>query len=305
MIKYEWLLAIFVLILATSIGPAKTSTDRKSIEQKFSELSELNWKQEFFDSCTEDWRKQWFLDGERAIVRNSPQGMLFSAGPVETDHASHAVIWTKKSFVGDVKIEFDYTRMDTINRNVNILYIQATGIGKEPYDKDIAKWSYLRVIPYMKSYFQNMNLLHISFAAYDRDDLKRDYVRARRYPVKPDLKFDEIAIPPDNFDTGLFEPGIVHHFTVIKKGHDLYMKVAPLPSSLPLRLPPRLLGEDKSGRAAGEGSKGARLFYWDTSRFQPVTEGRIGLRHMWTRCSRYKNVRISTLALTQDNGGRI
>jgi len=142
----------------------------------------------------------------------------------------------------------------------------------------------------MKSYFQNMNLLHISFAAYDRDDPKRDYVRARRYPVKPDLKFDEIAIEPDNFETGLFEPGIVHHFTVIKKGHDLYMKVAPFPSS--------------------EGSKSrqghcveARLFYWNTSRFPPVTEGRIGLRHMWTRCSRYKNVRISTLALPQINGG--
>ena len=303
MIKYEWILTIFVLILTTSMGPAKTPRENKSMEHRFSELSELNWKQEFFDSCTEDWRKRWLLDGERAIVKNSPQGMIFSAGPVEKDHASHAVIWTQKSFVGDVKIEFDYTRMDTINRNVNILYIQATGIGRGPYDKDIAKWSYLRAIPYMKSYFQNMNLLHISFAAYDRDDPKKDYVRARRYPVKPDLKFNEITIEPDNFETGLFEPGIVHHFTVIKKGHDLYMKVAPFPSSLPLRLPTQ-------GGAAGEGSKsrqghcvGARLFYWNTSRFPPVTEGRIGLRHMWTRCSRYKNVRVSTLALPQINGG--
>ena len=82
-------------------------------------------------------------------------------------------------------------------------------------------------------------------------------------------KQDKIAILPDNFDTGLFQPGVQHHFTIIKKGHQLYMKV--------------------------ESDELSRLFFWDTSDFPPVTEGRIGLRHMWTRCSRYSDLRVSVL----------
>ncbi|MFC1717318.1 DUF1961 family protein [Candidatus Poribacteria bacterium] len=243
--------------------------DSKTAEQGFSELNKLDWKQVLSDSGTQDWTKQWFLDGERAIVKNTAEGILFSAGPIEKDNASHAVLWTKESFAGDLKIEFDYTRMDTINKYVNIIYIQATGIGEEPYSKDIAEWSHLRAIPYMSTYFQKMNLLHISFAAFGSEETKKDYVRARRYPVKPDLKFNEIAVLPDNFDTGLFLPGVLYHFTIIKKGHQLYMKVE------------------------GDGLSG--LFFWDTSGFPPVTEGRIGLRHMWTRCSRYKDFRVSVL----------
>lgn len=62
--------------------------------------------------------------------------MLLSVGPIPRDHASHCVLWTKESFAGDVKIEFDYWRLDTIQRWVNILYIQATGTGIASYDDD-------------------------------------------------------------------------------------------------------------------------------------------------------------------------
>ena len=268
MIRYICVMVGSALILTQMAAMEKTAPEDDTKEQKFAELCGLKWREEFLDCCTENWRKQWFLDGERASVRNTPQGMVFSAGPIEKDDASHAVLWTKKSLSGDVKIEFDYTRMDTITKYVNILYIQATGTGKGPYDKDIAKWAELRSVPYMRSYYENMNLLHISFAAYSRDG-DEDYVRVRRYPVTENLKFKEITVQPDYFDTALFEPGIVYHFTVIKKGHDLYMKV--------------------------ENASVSRLFYWDTSRFPPITAGRIGLRHMWTRCSRYKNFRISTM----------
>lgn len=94
-------------------------------------------------------------------------------------------------------------------------------------------------------------------------------MRARRYPTRPDLKFNELDIPPDNFNTGLFKPGVKHRFTIIKKGDGLFTQVAT---------------EEKTD-----------LYVWDTSRFDPVTEGRIGLRHMWTRCSRYADFKVSTL----------
>ena len=262
-----FLLSIFMLV--TSSGRAEIMAESNNAEQQFSELTKLDWKQVFFDSGTEDWTKRWFLDGERAIVKNSDEGMLLSAGPIERDNASHAVLWTKESFSGDIKIEFDYTRMDTINKYVNIIYIQTTGIGEAPYAKDIAKWSHLRAIPYMSIYFKYMNTLHISFAAFGGEETDEDYVRARRYPIKPGLKFNDIAILPDNFNTSLFKPGVKYHFTIIKKGHQLYMKVA---------------NDDIS-----------RLFFWDTSNFPPITEGRIGLRHMWTRCSRYSEFQVSII----------
>jgi hypothetical protein len=241
-------------------------TDRRQ-EQRFLELNELKWKSIFLDSGENDWTDKWFLDGERAVIRNTPDGMVFSAGPVYNDHASHAVLWTKDVFAGEVKIEFDYTRLDTIQKCVNIIYILAAGTGDGPYKKDIAEWSSLRGIPYMRSYFENMNLLHISFAAYG--DAEKDYVRARRYPIKPGLPFNKIALPPDYFDTGLFEPGNTYHFTIIKKSYELSMKV--------------------------EGNGKSKLFAWNTSGFPEVEEGRIGLRHMFTRCSRYRDIRISAL----------
>jgi len=38
------------------------------------------------------------------------------------------------------------------------------------------------------------------------------------------------------------------------------------------------------------------LCHWRTDRFPPVVEGRIGLRHMWTRSARYRDFRVSVLS---------
>ena len=240
-----------------------------SKEERFEELEQLAWQEALYDPGTLDWKEKWFLDGSRSTVANTEKGMILSAGPLEQDHACHTVLWTKNSFEGVVKIESDFWRLDTATRNVNIIYIQATGKEEGPYTKDIAEWSHLREIPYMATYFNNMKLLHISYAAYGNQDDAREYVRARRYPTRPDLKFNELDIPPDNFETGLFEPGIKHRFTIIKKGHELLFKV--------------------------ETEEKMSVFAWNTSAFDLITEGRIGLRHMWTRTSRYADIRISVL----------
>jgi hypothetical protein len=229
-----------------------------------------DWQLRFHDSGTEDWRAGWFVDGERADIRNTPAGMVFSAGPVAHDNGSHSVLWTQQDFAGDVRIEFDYTRLDTITRFVNILYIQATGKQEGPFTEDITDWSHLRQVPYMSCYFNNMELLHISFAAFgNKDDNDEDYVRARRYPARPDRPFGETDLPPDNFNTGLFRPGQTYHCRAVKTDADLFFQVQ---------------GEQDGG-----------LFHWALGDVAPLSHGRIGIRHMWTRCSRYADFKVWTL----------
>lgn len=260
-------LAISILLYISQIQ-VFTQTE-KDLHEAYTILQKKSWKEVFSEDGSKDWQQQWFLDGQRATIKNMDDGMLFSAGPIAYDNASHAVLWTKNSFEGNIKIEYDYTRMDDINKFVNIIYIQATGIGSGPYDKDISKWTGLRVIPYMKTYYKNMNLLHISYAAYpmENNPNNTDYVRARRYPVLPGQKFNSSTmIKGDYHDTDLFKPGIKYSITIIKHVNDLYMQV--------------------------EGNEKSTLFYWDTSEFEKINEGKIGFRHMWTRCSKYANIKI-------------
>ena len=125
-----------------------------------------DWTQTFSDPGSSDWTNHWFLEGSKATIQNTPDGLIFNAGPVPGEHASHAVLWTKQSFEGDLKIEYEYTRLDTMVdvTSVNILYIQATGLGTEESPKDILQSTATREEPYMSSYYMNMNSLHISYA---------------------------------------------------------------------------------------------------------------------------------------------
>lgn len=244
----------------------------KTYAERFTELESLPWQAGFDDPGTQDWQDHWFLDGYRATVDNTPEGMVFSAGPIAGDNGSHAVLWTRDSFRGSVRIDFDYTRLDSINKFVNILYIQATGTGSEPYVKDIAAWRELRSVPAMSCYFNHMNLLHVSYAAYVNDGSAGpgdDYVRARRYPVLDDGTFEETELKPSYDNTGLFEPGRTVHMTFIKHDQELMLRVSKD-------------GED-------------HYFRWDLSGFPPVVEGLVGIRHMNTRCARYGDIRISTM----------
>lgn len=238
----------------------------------FNDMSRADWQPALHDPCTGDWTEHWALDGIRAGVTNSPKGMLVSAGPVAGDNAGHAVLWTRQSFQGDLKVEYDFARMDTINRYVNIIYLHATGTGQGPYAEDIAAWRHLREIPYMATYFTHMNALHVSYAAFgNRDDTPSDYIRARRYPISPpEHPFAATALEGELCDTGLFEAGKLNRITVIKRGARLSIRVA--------------------------NDEQTRICTWDTSAYPDLDHGRIGLRQMFTRCSRYRDVRVSTCA---------
>lgn len=234
---------------------------------KFARLVEADWEEVLCDPGTGDWRELWFLDGEIGTVTNTPKGMELQAGPEFKNDAHHMVLWTKQSFKGDLKIEYEYTRLDSEERCVTILYVEATGSGTAPYSKDILDWAELRKVPSMKSYFNHMNTYHISYAAYpNADDATEDYIRARRYmPEAKGLKGTDLA--PDYFRTGLFAPGVPHKITVIKHGQELFMHV--------------------------RNDKKQMLCHWKNETLPPIVEGRIGSRHMYTRSARYSDFRIS------------
>ena len=262
---------MLVATLLSAMAPAEgLSGDAHEMRQKkdredYEKADLVDWQRAFKDNCTGDWTAQWFLDGEVGSVKTGPEGMQLAAGPEYKNDAHHMVLWTKKSFKGDLKIEYTYTRLDKETRCVNILYIQATGSGQAPYAKDITKWNDLRRVPSMRTYFDHMHTYHISYAAVP--GTKGEYIRARRYmPNKTGLK--GTALKPDYNSKGLFATGVPHKVTVIKKDRDLFMRV----------------------------ENPTRVYYCHMTNpdLPIITEGRVGLRHMFTRSARYKNILIST-----------
>ena len=223
-----------------------------------------SWVEVFSDGCTQDWKAKWFLDGEVGTVTNSKEGMTLTAGPEFKNDAHHMVLWTKDTFEGDLKIEYEYSRLDEATNCVNILYIQATGSGESPYAKDITKWSELRKVPAMKTYYNHMNTYHISYAAHP--GTKKAYIRGRRYmPEKQGLSGTELKL--DYSTPKLFATGVKHHITVIKQDRYLYMRV--------------------------ENPDQVAYFHMINPDLPVISEGRIGLRHMFTRSARYANFRVS------------
>jgi hypothetical protein len=241
-------------------------------EESFNKLQKLEWKETFLDPGTSDWREKWLLDGLKARVYNSPQGMEFYAGPVPAEDSSHSVLWTRKSFSGNVKIEYEYTRLDAATKYVNILYIQATGSGQDGFPEEIFQWSEMRRVPAMRMYFNHMNTYHISYAAYGNTnaDEQHDYIRARRYMPQSGRGLKGTDLEPDYFKTGLFQPGVKYQITVIKHGNYLYMEII--------------------------GPKNQILCHWKNTSLPLIESGRIGLRHMASRNARYKNFRVSEIA---------
>jgi hypothetical protein len=262
--------SIFCIALFSGFATAagEDSPD-PNMREEYQKALQRNWQTEFSDSGTEDWRQKWFLDGKKATITNTPEGMVYTAGPTNKDNDSHAVLWTRKEFQGNIKIEFDYMRLDDVFCNVNLLYILATGVGEGPYDKDISKWNGLRDSPAMGIYLRHMNLYHISYAAIREKNPpdQQHYVRARYYPVTLSDESHGTDYTPDYWNPGVFLTGKEYHVTAIKTEKYLFMHVT------------------------GDGKD--KLFSWDHTRFPLITEGRVGIRHMAMRSSRYANVEIS------------
>ncbi len=225
--------------------------------------AEPDWTVVGRDDPRTDWREFWTLDGATAKVERTATGFEFRAGPRRGEDADHAVLWTRASFAGDLKLTFDYTRTDAAVRDVNILYLHAQGTGEGSYQADLAQWAELRRVPAMRIYFQHTRAWHLSYAAFVNTGPvdQPDYIRVRRYPVTPERSFAETEVPPTIEGTGLFKTGVTYAVTVIKTTTALHLQV-------------RGGGQDRS-------------FRWDLSSFDGPNAGRIGLRHMHTRAARY------------------
>jgi hypothetical protein len=229
--------------------------------------SKTNFNTLMVDTCTEDWQENWFLDSIDSSVKNTTDGMILTAGPDPDDNGQSMVLWTKQEFEGDIKIEYDFTRLDNLDRNVNILYFHARGIGMGKYKEDISKWNHLRTKPRMPIYFLNMKLYHVSYAV-NRYDLEGEYLRARRYPSISDKKFNKSTeIPGTYWNTGLFKPGVKYKLCFEKKGMTLGMKVS--------------------------GPELEKEFSWELDNFAELKQGRIGLRLMSGRSTLISNFKVS------------
>lgn len=266
------LIAVLAFSIAAQASPLGANGIEGEQRTRFDEIDNLPWKEAFFDSGTDNWKAKWSLDGLKSKVTHTSRGMNLQAGPIPKENASHTVLWTKKRFKGDLKIEYEYTRTDQANQYVNILYIQATGSGEKGFPKSIAKWADRRTIPTMATYYNHMNTYHISYAAYGAQSVEEDYdyIRLRRY--RPDLKkgLKGTEIEPDIFQrTSLFKTDVSHQITVIKRGNEIFMMIR---------------NPDKD-----------YLCHWENNQHPAITEGAIGLRHMFTRSARYSNFRVSTL----------
>lgn len=136
----------------------------------------------FKDPMTKNWQENWFLDGRNAVLEHRPGGLAYMTEASKKDKrvdraafdAQHAVLWTRKEFKGDIRISYTFTKLPGCSWQM-LLYIQAQGIGKEPYVKDIYAWRDLREVARMDKYFNYMNLIALSM---------RDPIRCKRYPWK-------------------------------------------------------------------------------------------------------------------------
>jgi hypothetical protein len=142
------------------------------------------------------------------MVKNSNRGMSLVAGNEEFNPAHNAVLWTKHSFKGDLRIDYDYTRLDRIDQWGNALYIQPPNKDGE-FPQEV------------------MNLLSINYADWGKEDRGSadDQIQCSRHQADENGSIIKTKIYPDSFRTGLFDTGKTYHITIIKRGDRLFFNV--------------------------------------------------------------------------------
>lgn len=259
--------AACIVLLGSSSG---AQTENKESGVEFDKLTQSSSWEPRYRSGNEPWDRHWFLDGQVGQVVDTKAGFELCAGPEAFNDADHMVLWTKETYHRPVMVRFDYTRLDTVSQMVNILYLLASGEGSDEYPEDLETWADKRTVPSMSLYFKHTTAYHISFAAFGvkNTDPTQDYVRARRY--QPELEsITGSMMEPSYALTGLFQTGRTYRITVVCADERLIMEVMDLTKD-----------------------NQKHYFAWNTTQAPPLSKGRIGLRHMFTRSARYENLVI-------------
>ena len=178
-IQYFAASAALLLLISCSGPAASTENDTKKEEKS---MIRTDQKVLFEDAMTENWQKNWFLDGKRATLEHRDGGLAFITTASKVDKrvdraafdAQHAVLWTRREFEGDIRISYTFTKLPGCSWQ-KLIYVQAQGVGTPPYEKDIHAWRELRDVARMDKYFNYMNLISLSL---------RNQIRCKRYPTR-------------------------------------------------------------------------------------------------------------------------
>ena len=252
---------VYVLVVLFSVTTMFAADE--AAQKSFEELKKKNWQESFSDTCTKNWQTKWFLDGIHAKVTNNSEAMTIDTSK------GYAVLWTKPEFEGDVRIEYEFKRVDDFQKQgVNIIYIQATGDGQNGCDEDISKWSEKRKLAAMKNYFLNMHTYHISYATADTKSPRSDYIRGRRYMPIENKGLKGTKLAGEYFKKGLFKDKKWVRITIIKKDKKIWMEIK---------------HPDKT-----------QLCFFENKDKPGIDKGRIGLRLMPNRLSQFKNFKVYT-----------
>ncbi len=253
-------------------GVAMNVSEQEIIDEYIATQRGAKWSITLDEKLSDYDSTEWVFDGEKGTIEITTEGIIVSAGAEVGQNAHNAVLWNRRKLRGDVKVEYDYTRIDSLEwdrGNVNIIYIHAQGKGEAPYSKDIMEWNHLRTIPAMTLYFNNMLTYHISYAAISngRNGMQRyEYVRGRMYNPTADKGLAGTDLVPEYRETGLFKTGVKYHITVTLAGDKLYMEV--------------------------EGDSRHELIYFDIDESTRLEDGYLGFRMMAGRSAKYANLKV-------------
>lgn len=246
------------------LGPDRDT----QLEREFDALESQQWKEKYSEQAGKKVSSGWYLDGKKGSVTKTGDALVLNAGDEIGSEEDHVVLWTRDSYAGDIRIDYEFTRLDSLERFANLLYIQAQGSGAPGYDKEIRRWRKKRQTPRMSTYFDHMNLTHISYATFEnkKDVRNPDYIRARRYLPETGNGLKGTAFAQEYLCPLLFETGEPHRITVIKQEGTVWMRI-------------------------GVNGKN-RYFKFDDDRLPDTQAGAIGLRQMYGRHSKYAHFRV-------------
>jgi len=176
----------------------------------------------FEDTMVENWQQNWFLDGLKATLEHRDGGLDFLTEYTvnkRVDRAGfdsqHAVLWTRDSFEGDIRITYTYTVLPGSSWQ-KLIYVQAQGVGEGPYVEDIHAWKDDREVAVMSDYFKYMDLIGLSL---------RNEIRCKRYPwMDMDGNDLETEFMPRAENKGLTE-GVPLEVTVEKQKDAILLRI--------------------------------------------------------------------------------